>query len=145
MNENDEGSKPPPTQVKELDDYQEPEDWDMPLTIFEEDDSPEILEDVEPEEAIGTLFSNLHLSTLISILLGIAFMIAFYTISGVMKDVLEHSFAWGLVYMIIGFTAGVLIVFGAAELIIMGVKGIQDKLNWNPHILQALSKQLELH
>ena len=66
MTENDEGSEPPPIKEKELNGYQEPEDWDMPTTIFEEDDSPEILEDVEPEEAIGTLFSNLHLSTIIS-------------------------------------------------------------------------------
>ncbi len=144
MNKNDEGSEPPPTK-EEINGYQEPEDWDMPTTIFEEDDSPEILEDVEPEEAIGTLFSNLHLTTFISLILGVVFMIAFYVIGAVMKDALEHSVAWGLVYMIIGFVAGVLIVFGAAELIIMGVKGIQDKMNWNPYltgIIQAVGAAL---
>ncbi len=145
MNKNDEGSKPPPTQVKEIDDYQEPEDWDMPTTIFEEDDSPDILEDVEAEEAIETLFSNLHLSTIISLILGIVFMIAFFIIGGVMKVEIEHSIVWGLIYMIIGFIAGVLIVFGAAELIIMGVKGIQDNMNWNPYlagIIQAIGAAL---
>lgn len=145
MNENDEGSEPPPIKVKDINGYQEPEDWDMPTTIFEDDDSLEILEDVEPEEALGTLFSNLHLSTIISLVLGIAFMIAFYIIGGVMKHEIESSITWGLVYMFIGFTAGVLIVFGAAELIIMGVKGIQDKMNWNPYfagIIQAIGAAL---
>ncbi len=145
MSKNDEDSEPPPIKEKDLNGYQEPEDWDMPTTIFEEDDSPEILEDVEPEEAIGALFSNLHLSTIISLILGVMFMIAFYVIGAVMKDALEHSVTWGLVYMFIGFIAGVFIVFGAAELIIMGVKGIQDKMNWNPYlagIIQAVGAAL---
>ena len=145
MIDSDEGSEPPPIKVEELEDYQEPEDWDMPATIIEVDECPEILGDVEAEEAIGTLLSNIHISTIVSIILGIAFMIAFYIMGGVMRETIEHSFTWGLVYMIMGFTAGVLIVFGASELIILGVKGIQDKMNWNPYlggIIQAIGAAL---
>jgi Ca2+/Na+ antiporter len=41
----------------------------------------------------------------------------------------------------VGFAAGVFLVFGASEIIILGVKGLSDKLNWNPYIeglLQAI-------
>lgn len=146
MSENDEGSKPPPEEsLIDSKGFQEPEDWDMPPVFVQDEECPTILENVEPEVAIETLLSNIHSTTIISILLGIALMIVFYVMGSVMKELIDTTFAWGLVYMIIGFAAGVFIVFGASELIVLGVKGIQDKLNWNPYIggiVQAIGAAL---
>ena len=145
MSENDEGSDPPPLSSKiDSDFYQEPEDWDMPPVMTEDDECPDILENVEPEEAIETLFTNLHISTIVSLLLGIVLMIIFYVLKGVLGDTI-HTGAWQIIHLIIGFVAGLMIVFGASELIILGVKGIQDKLNWNPYIggiIQAIGAAL---
>jgi hypothetical protein len=136
MSKNDEDKDSPPN---ELEGFTEPEDWDLPTILTEDDDSPEILENVEPEEAIETLLDNLDLLTIISLIGGILGAILFY---------LLYRFRPGtnqVILMIIGFAAGLLLVFGASELIILGVKGIQDKLNFNPYlagILQAIGAAL---
>ncbi|MHA1243895.1 MAG: hypothetical protein ACTSP7_04885 [Candidatus Heimdallarchaeota archaeon] len=41
--------------------------------------------------------------------------------------------------VLIGFAAGLLVIFGASELIILGVKGVKDKTNLNPYIAGILS------
>jgi hypothetical protein len=136
MSEDDEGRKPPP---HELENYEEPEDWDFPTVITEEDDSPEILEDVEPEEAIETLFDNLGIFTIISLVGGILVAVLFYILHHYRPHMSQ------IYFIIIGFASGLLLVFGASELIILGVKGIQDKLNFNPYfggILQAIGAAL---
>ena len=141
MSENDEGHEPPPKGSTDIEDYSEPEDWDLPTVITEDDDSPDIFENVEPEEAIGTLLDNIHLSTLISLFAGIAIAIVNY----VLYRTIAHNTTNSIILMIVGFVAGLLIVFGASELIILGVKGIQDKLNWAPYlsgILQAIGAAL---
>ncbi|MHA1736976.1 MAG: hypothetical protein ACTSXA_08885 [Candidatus Heimdallarchaeota archaeon] len=140
MANNDEGKEPPPISTIDLsEDYSEPEDWDLPTTIIEEDESPDILENVEPEEALETIFENIHVSSIISLVLGILLAATFMVIEAYFHSVPK------LVIMFIGFGAGLLIVFGAAEIIILGVKGMSDKLNWNPYIsgiLQAIGAAL---
>ncbi|MBD3190022.1 MAG: hypothetical protein GF308_05240 [Candidatus Heimdallarchaeota archaeon] len=138
MSENEDGSDPPPQNAKSIQNekgYQEPEDWDMPprgssLLSKEkgeesEEECPEILEDIEPEEAIGTIFTNMSPPTIISICAGIILMILFYAVPALKNNPLLH--------MVLGFVAGLTIVFGSSELILLGVKGISDKLNWNPY------------
>ncbi|NHJ32807.1 MAG: hypothetical protein FK732_08085 [Asgard group archaeon] len=137
MTKNDEGSEPPPNKLEDIEGLEEPEDWDLPTVITEEDDCPEILEVIEPEEAIGTIFANIHVSTIISAILGLLFGVAFI----VLERVLPHNDTTLIIIMVIGFAAGVLLVFGASEIIILGVKGLSDKLNWNPYLeglLQAI-------
>ncbi|MHA1505394.1 MAG: hypothetical protein ACTSPT_09410, partial [Candidatus Heimdallarchaeota archaeon] len=140
MANNDEGKEPPPISTIDLsEDYSEPEDWDLPTTIIEEDESPDILENVEPEEALETIFENIHVTSIISLVLGILLAATFMVIEAYFHSVPK------LVIMFIGFGAGLLIVFGAAEIIILGVKGMSDKLNWNPYIsgiLQAIGAAL---
>ena len=136
MSKNKEDSEPPPKK-EVIEGFEEPEDWDLPPVITEEDDSPEILEVIETEEAIETLFSNLHISTIISTILGLLLGVAFL----VLERVLHGHDNLNLLIMGIGFAAGVFLVFGASEIIILGVKGLSDKLNWNPYIeglLQAI-------
>ncbi|MHA1367813.1 MAG: hypothetical protein ACTSP5_15590, partial [Candidatus Heimdallarchaeota archaeon] len=141
MAENDEGKEPPPKSTIDLsEDYSEPEDWDLPTTIIEEDETPDILENVEPEEALETIFENIHITSIISLVLGILLAATFMVI-----EAYFHASMPKIVLMIIGFGAGLLIVFGAAEIIILGVKGMSDKLNWNPYIegiLQAIGAAL---
>ena len=109
----------------------ETEDFEETLS---DEECPEILELIEPDEAIGTLFKNIHASTLITFVLGIAFGIFFYVAEKGFPDVFP---GWSRV--VIGFAAGLLIVFGASELIILGVQGVKDKLNLNPYIAGILS------
>ncbi|HUT80434.1 MAG TPA: hypothetical protein VMZ29_04450 [Candidatus Bathyarchaeia archaeon] len=142
MKDKDEGSEPPPREEKEdLDEYSELEDWDLPAVITEEDECPDILEDVEPEEAFEAIFTNIHLSTIISLVLGLVVSILFY----VLYRFLPHTTSNLIIFIVIGFCGGVLLVFGSSEIIILGVKGIQDKLNWSPYlsgILQAIGAAL---
>ncbi|NHJ41156.1 MAG: hypothetical protein FK731_14080 [Asgard group archaeon] len=136
MSKNDEEKDSPPNN---LDGYTEPEDWDLPPTITEDDECPEILENVEPEEAFETLFDNLDLLTILSLIGGIIVAVLFYLLFRFRPS--TNS----IILMVIGFVAGLLLVFGASELIILGVKGIQDKLNFNPYIggiLQAIGAAL---
>ncbi|HUU77445.1 MAG TPA: sodium/calcium exchanger protein [candidate division Zixibacteria bacterium] len=141
MSKEDEGNKPPPIDSQTLyEDFQEPEDWDMPPIITDDDECPEILVNVEPEEAIETIFTNIHLSTIISLILGIVLGIALIIIERIF-----HGTVPPIVTMLLGFSAGILIVFGAAEIIILGAKGMSDKLNWNPYIsgiVQAIGAAL---
>jgi len=130
MTKND-NAEPPPSDSEE---YLEPEDWDLPSVLTEEDACPEILEVIEPEEAIGTLFENIHISTIITFILGILFGIFFYLSRSVFASIFP---GWSQV--LLGFLAGLLIVFGASEIIILAVKGIKDKLNWNPYLGGILS------
>jgi len=104
----------------------------------DDDDLPEILEPIEPDEAIGTIIKNIHPSTIVTLLLGILVGIFLYIAKYVNKNSDPDVFS-GLVLVIIGFAAGLLIVFGASEIIILGVQGIKDKLNWNPYIAGILS------
>lgn len=122
---------PKKSKVKELkvNDIKEPEDTDMSL---EEDDCPEYLEEIEHDVAFGTIFKNIHLSTLITFILGILVGIVFLVLEYVI-----HAPDWAIT--LVGFTGGLLIVFGASELIILGVQGIKDKLNWNPYLAGILS------
>jgi hypothetical protein len=142
MVNNDEGNEPPPKTKLDLDeDYSEPEDWDLPTTIIEDDELPDILDNVEPEEALETIFENIHITSIISLVLGILLAASFLVIEAYFHAVPT------LITMFIGFGAGLLIVFGAAEIIILGVKGMSDKLNWNPYIsgiLQAIGAALAL-
>ncbi len=141
MTENDEGSKPPPKDSMELEDYSEPEDWDLPTVITEDDEYPDYFDNIEHEEALETIIGNISSLTIISLLLGIVIAIANY----ILYRYLPHNTRNSIILMIIGFVAGLLIVFGAAEIIILGVKGIQDKLNWAPYlsgILQAIGAAL---
>ncbi len=134
MSKNDKDAEPLPSDSEE---YYEPEDWDLPSVITEEEEEeecPEILEIIEPEEAIGTLFENIHISTIVTFLLGIFTAIFFY----LAKTVFSHIFP-GWSQVLLGFLAGLLIVFGASEIIILAVKGIKDKLNWNPYLGGILS------
>lgn len=101
--------------------------------ILPEDECPEILEIIEPEEAIGTIWKNIHTSTIVTFILGIAFGIFFI----VMENLHDAFPGWSRV--LVGFAAGLLIVFGASEIIILGVQGVKDKLNWNPYIAGILS------
>ncbi len=144
MNPNDEGNEPPPIDEKEaLDEYTELEDWDLPAVITEEDECPEILVDVEPEEAFEALFTNIHLSTIISLILGILVGVLFYLLYHYLD--IENNPVHQIIVLVIGFCGGVLLVFGSSEIIILGVKGIQDKLNWSPYlsgILQAIGAAL---
>ncbi|MHA1367947.1 MAG: hypothetical protein ACTSP5_16295 [Candidatus Heimdallarchaeota archaeon] len=96
----------------------EPEDFDMPLTD-DEDECPEILENIEPEEAIGTIFRNIHVSTLVTFALGIIFGIFYYIADKGFPEVFP---GWSRV--LIGFAAGLLVIFGASELIIQKIKQI---------------------
>lgn len=141
MADNDEGKEPPPNSKIILDEeYSEPEDWDLPTTIIEEDESPDILENVEPEEALETIFENIHVTSIISLILGILLAATFLVI-----EKYFHTAIPNIAIMIIGFGAGVMMVFGSAEIIILGVKGVSDKLNWNPYIegiLQAIGAAL---
>ncbi len=132
MSKKDEGSEPPPKESAKIDGLEEPEDWDLPAAITEEDECPEILEVIEPEEAIETLFGNIHLSTIISLILGIIFGVFTYLTNTVIPSP-------SVLPVIFGFISGLLVVFGASELIILGVKGIKDKLNWNPYLAGILS------
>ncbi|MBN1331076.1 MAG: hypothetical protein JXA54_16505 [Candidatus Heimdallarchaeota archaeon] len=142
MNTNDEGNEPPPIEhIDSFDEYSELEDWDLPAVLTEEDECPEILIDVEPEEAFEALFTNIHLSTIISLVLGIVVGVLFY----VLYRFIPHTITNQIIIIILGFCSGVLLVFGASEIIILGVKGIQDKLNWSPYlsgILQAIGAAL---
>ncbi|NHJ46407.1 MAG: hypothetical protein FK733_01345 [Asgard group archaeon] len=113
-------------------DLQEPEDTNLPISDTE-DECPEYLEEIKTDKAFGTIFKNIHLSTIITFALGIVFGIFFY----IAKAFPSAFPGWSLV--IIGFAAGLLIVFGASELIILGVQGIKDKLNWNPYLAGILS------
>ncbi|NHJ46406.1 MAG: hypothetical protein FK733_01340 [Asgard group archaeon] len=136
MSENDEDSDSLPS---DNDDYAEPEDWDLPPIITEEDESPEILENIEPEEAIETLFDNIDLLTIISLVGGLLTAVLLYLLAHYRPTTNP------IILMVIGFVAGLFIVFGASELIILGVKGMQDKLNFNPYlggILQAIGAAL---
>lgn len=99
-----------------------------------DDECPEILEIIELEEALGTIFQNIHHSTIITIILGIIFGILFYVANKAFPEVFP-----GLSQVVIGFIAGLLLVFVASEIIILGVQGIKDKLNWNPYIAGILS------
>ncbi|MFW9924486.1 MAG: hypothetical protein ACFFDW_14475 [Candidatus Thorarchaeota archaeon] len=142
MSENDEGTEPPPNEndVKDNEEYREPEDWDMPAVITEEDECPDIFENVEPEEAFETIFTNVHTSSIVSLILGILVGIAFILMDKVFDDIVPP-----LAILIVGFLAGLLIVFGASEIIILGAKGMADKLNWNPYvsgIIQAIGAAL---
>jgi len=141
MTNNDEGKEPPPKIEIDFDeDYSEPEDWDLPIAIIEEDDSPDILENVELEEALETLFSNIHITSIISLIIGILLAATF-----IVLETYFHSSVNNLIIIFIGFGAGVFLVFGSAEIIILGVKGMSDKLNWNPYIsgiLQAIGAAL---
>ena len=141
MTNNDEGKDPPPKVEIDFDeDYSEPEDWDLPIAIIEEDDSPDILENVELEEALETLFSNIHITSIISLIIGILLAATFIVLENYF-----HSSVNNLIIIFIGFGAGVFLVFGSAEIIILGVKGMSDKLNWNPYIsgiLQAIGAAL---
>ena len=113
--------------MKEL---QETEDFDLPL----DEECPEILEEIEPEEAWSTIIRNIHPSTIITLILGIIFGVIFYIADKGFPEVFP---GWSRV--IIGFAAGLLVVFGASELIILGVQGVKDKLNWNPYVAGILS------
>ena len=115
----------------ELNGLEETEDFDLPLI---EGECPEILEIIEPEEAIGTIFKNIHASTLITFVLGIVFGIFFYVADRGFPEIFP---GWSRV--VIGFAAGLLVVFGASEIIILGVQGVKDKLNLNPYIAGILS------
>ncbi|NHJ86484.1 MAG: hypothetical protein FK734_13550 [Asgard group archaeon] len=144
MSKNDEGKDEPPPihddDITDLDSFREPEDWDLPPIITEEDECPEFLEDVEPEEAIETIFSNIHISTIVSTVIGLGLAVTFLIIHRFFPSSVNS-----LVTMFLGFGAGVFIVFGASEIIILGVKGMSDKLNWNPYIsgiLQAIGAAL---
>ncbi len=109
---------------------QESEDFDLPLSDAE---CPEILEMIEPEEALGTIIKNIHKSTIITFILGIIVGIFFYIAEG-FPEVFP---GWSRV--LLGFAAGLLIVFGASEMVILGVKGVKDKLNMNPYIAGIMS------
>ena len=140
MTKNNEGSEPPPQKLEDLEGLEEPENWDLPPVITEEDDSPDILEIIEAEEAIETIFTNIHKTTIISTVIGILFGIAFIVLERILP---EGSYL--ILKMLIGFAAGLFLVFGASEIIILGVKGMSDKLNWNPYLeglLQAIGAAL---
>lgn len=124
-------SKVSKEKIDEMDELQESEDFDLPLSGVE---CPKILEMIEPEEALRTIFKNIHKSTIITLVLG-AFVGIFYYIAE--KGFPEVFPGWSLV--VIGFVAGLLIVFGASEMIILGVKGVKDKLNLNPYIAGIMS------
>ncbi len=119
-------------EVPDTNSLAEPEDFDLPLT--DDDECPEFLENIEPEEAIGTIFRNIHVSTLVTFVLGIIFGIFYYIADKGFPEVFP---GWSRV--IIGFAAGLLVIFGASELIILGVKGVKDKTNLNPYIAGILS------
>ncbi|MHA1125006.1 MAG: hypothetical protein ACTSO7_10490 [Candidatus Heimdallarchaeota archaeon] len=118
-------------EAPETNGLEEPEDFDMPLI---DDEGPEILETIEPEEAIDTIFKNIHTSTLVTFALGIVFGIFYYVAEKGFPEVFP-----GWTRVILGFAAGLLLVFGASELIILGVKGVKDKTNMNPYIAGILS------
>jgi len=79
MTKNDEGREPPPNKSEELEGLEEPEDWDLPPVITEDDDSPDILEIIEAEEAIGTIFSNIHKTTIIATVIGLRIIPCFWS------------------------------------------------------------------
>lgn len=115
----------------EMDVLQEEEDFDLPLSDAE---CPEILEIIEPEEALGTIFKNIHKSTKITLVLGVIVGIFYYIANKGFPEVFPGWFR-----VVLGFAAGLLIVFGASEMIILGVKGVKDKLNMNPYIAGIMS------
>jgi hypothetical protein len=117
-----------PTDVNGL---EEPEDTD--LFSSDVDECPELLEEFDTDVAFRKIFRNVHVSTIVTFVLGIVFG-GFFYLARAFPTVFP---GWSLV--IIGFAAGLLIVFGASELIILGVQGIKDKLNWNPYLAGILS------
>ena len=127
MSKNDEGKEPPPKRVADLEGFEEPEDWDLPPVITEEDDSPEILEVIEAEKAIETIFANIHITTIISTILGLLLGIAFLVVERVLP---AHEYL--LIKMAIGFAAGVFFMM-------MLISG--EKKKWNTTYINLDERQ----
>lgn len=99
--------------------------------IQENNDVPEIeLDQLEADEAVGELFEKINPLTIPSIIVGIVLLIITFT-----KVLDGHPIGT----IIVGFSGGLAFVFGCSELIIFGVKGIGQKLNWSQYFMGIIA------
>ncbi|MBK5112780.1 MAG: hypothetical protein KGD59_00890 [Candidatus Heimdallarchaeota archaeon] len=97
----------------------------------EKNDVPEIeLDQLEADEAVGELFEKINPLTIPSVIVGIILLIISFT------NILDgHPIGT----IIVGFAGGLAFVFGCSELIIFGVKGIGQKLNWSQYFMGIIA------
>ncbi|NHJ32809.1 MAG: hypothetical protein FK732_08095 [Asgard group archaeon] len=97
----------------------------------ENNELPEIeLDQLEADEAVGELFEKINPLTIPSIIVGVILLIITFT------NVLDGHPIWTIV---VGFSGGLAFVFGCSELIIFGVKGIGQKLNWSEYFMGIIA------
>ncbi len=88
------------------------------------------LDQLEADEAIEELFEKINPLTIPSIIVGVILLIITFT------NVLDGHPIWAI---IIGFVGGLAFVFGCSDLIIFGVKGIGNKLNWSHYFMGIIA------
>jgi hypothetical protein len=88
------------------------------------------LDQLEADEAIGELFEKINPLTIPSIIVGVILLIITFT------NVLDGHPIWTI---IIGFAGGLAFVFGCSDLIIFGVKGIGNKLDWSHYFMGIIA------
>jgi hypothetical protein len=92
---------------------------------------PEIeLAQLEVDEAVGELFEKINPLTIPSVIVGIILLIISFT------NVLDGR---PIGTIIVGFAGGLAFIFGCSELIIFGVKGIGQKLNWSQYFMGIIA------
>ena len=89
-------------------------------------DYPGIYDTVEPKIAVRKIYSTIEPMTITAIIIGL--------ILGITSFILDYIEGNPITIMILSFLGGLGLIFGSSELVILGVKGIIDKLNWNPYL-----------
>jgi hypothetical protein len=83
-------------------------------------------EPLETTEALDVLFKDLDRTTIPSIIVGVILLISFFLVE-------HYANVSEIGIMIFATITGLVLVFGTSELIILGVKGIADKLGWGSY------------
>jgi len=92
---------------------------------------PEIqLDQLDADEVVGELFEKINPLTIPAIIIGVILLIITFT------NVLDGHPIWTI---IVGFSGGLAFVFGCSELIIFGVKGIGQKLDWSEYFMGIIA------
>ncbi|MBD3190949.1 MAG: hypothetical protein GF308_09915 [Candidatus Heimdallarchaeota archaeon] len=110
----------------------EPESGEIEPTIQCTD--IEFSKPLETTKALDTLFKDLDKTTIPMLILGGILLIVFFTLVEWTTVLQPHSKPLNqIIILLLASGTGLALVFGASELIILGVKGIADKLNWSSY------------
>lgn len=110
----------------------EPESGEIEPTIQCTD--IEFSKPLETTKALDALFRDLDKTTIPMLILGGIMLIVFFTLVEWTPVLQPHTKPINqIIILLLASGTGLALVFGASELIILGVKGIADKLNWSSY------------